>query len=116
MNYYKNFILHTKGDTFSSGMVIEGLGQNLDSAKFTCRDSLKDNSEVLFQKTLNNGISLVEYDSENDIRKYMIRIAPEDTSNLQVGTYEYDLEVGVNSDIFTIMKGKFVIEQDCSRS
>lgn len=115
MNYYRNNIRHIKGDTYSSALVIEGLEQNLDTAFFTCRDSLNDTSEVLFQKSLNNGISLVEYDQENDIRKYAIRIAPEDTANLQSGTYEYDLELGINYDIFTIMKGKFIIIQDSTK-
>jgi hypothetical protein len=115
MNYYKNDIRHIKGDTFSCGFTIENLGQNIETAKFTCRDSLNDNSNVLFQKTLNNGITLVETDVQNDIKKYAVRVAPEDTKNLQAGTYYYDLEIGVNGDIFTIMKGRFVIEQDCSR-
>ena len=115
MNYYKNDIRHVKGDTFSSALVIEDLEQDLDTAYFTCRDSLNDNSEVLFVKSLDDGITKVEYDAENDIRKYAIRVAPEDTANLQSGTYYYDLELGVNSDIFTIMKGRFIVEQDSSR-
>ena len=115
MNYYKNDIKHVKGDTFSCAMTIENLGQEIDTAYFTCRDSLNDNSEALFVKSLNNGISQVEYDDENDIRKYAIRIDPNDTKDLQSGTFYYDLEIGVNSDIFTIMKGKFIIEQDSSR-
>lgn len=115
MNYYKNDIRHVKGDTYSSAMVIENLGQDLETAYFTCRENLNDDSEKLFVKSLNNGITQVEYDDENDIRKYAVRIAPSDTKNLQSGTYYYDLEIGINGDIFTIMKGKFIIEQDSSR-
>lgn len=115
MNYYKNDIRHIKGDTYSSNLIVEGLGQNLGTAKFTCRDSLNDTSEVLFQKTLNNGISRYKIDTTKDIRYYSIRIPPTDTQNLQAGTYYYDLEVGVNGDKFTIMKGRFIVEQDSSR-
>ena len=115
MNYYRNDIRNVKGDTFSCGFTVEELGQDLDTAFFTCRESLNDNSELLFVKSLNNGISIVEYDEENDIRKYAVRVSPDDTKDLQSGTYYYDLEVGVNGDIFTIMKGLFVIEQDSSR-
>lgn len=115
MNYYRNDIRHVKGDTFQSALTVENLNQNIESAYFTCRDSLNDNSQILFEKSLNNGISLVEYDEENDIRKYAVRINPDDTKDLQSGTYFYDLQISVNSDIFTIMKGKFIIEQDCSR-
>ena len=112
MNYYKNDIRHVKGDTYSSALVIEGLGQALDNAYMTCRDSLNDNSNILFEKSLNNGITQVEYDSVHDIRKYAIRVAPEDTKNIQAGTYFYDVQVTINNDVFTIMKGLFIVEQE----
>ena len=115
MNYYKNDIRHVKGDTFSCALVVEDLGQDLDEISFTCREDLNDDSEVLFSSTLGNGISLVEYDEENDIRKYAIRVDPNKTKNLQSGTYYYDEEIKINGDIFTIMKGRFIIEQDSSR-
>lgn len=115
MNYYRNDIRNVKGDTYSSALVIEGLGQSVNSIYFTCRETLNDNAEILFQSGLNDGISLVEYDEENDIRKYAVRISPIKTRNLQSGTYYYDLEVSVNSDVFTVMKGKFILEQDSTR-
>ena len=115
MNYYRNDIRHCKGDTFSCALVVEDLGQELDEIYFTCRENLNDNSEILFQCSLNDGISEVEYDEENDIRKYAIRVAPEKTKDLQAGTYYYDEEIKINEDIFTIMKGRFIIEQDSSR-
>lgn len=115
MNYYTNDIRNVKGDTFSCAMSIDGLGQDLESVYFTCRDGLNDDSEVLFEAELDDGISLVEYDQEKDIRKYAIRVAPAQTKNIQTGTYYYDLQVGINSDIFTIMRGKFIVEQECSR-
>ena len=116
MNYYKNNIKHVKGDTYSSALIVEGLGQALDSVYFTCRDSLKNDSTILFEKSLaDGGITQVEYDEENDIRKYAVRIDPYDTRNLQAGTYFYDLQITVNTDVFTIMKGSFILEQDASR-
>lgn len=115
MNYYSNNIRHVKGDTYSSALEIDDLGQDLDGAYFTCRDSLNDDSNVLFQKSLGDGITLVEYDEHKDIRKYAIRVAPADTKDIQAGSYFYDLQVDINNDVFTIMKGKFIIEQDCSR-
>ena len=115
MNYYRNHIRHVKGDTFSCGLIVENLGQDLDALSFTCRDSLNDNSTVLFKSKLGDGVSLVEYDAGTDVRKYAIRVAPEKTKDLQSGTYYYDEEARVNGDVFTIMKGKFIIEQDSCR-
>lgn len=115
MNYYTNNIRHVKGDTFSCGLVVEGLGQDLDGAYFTCRENLNDNSDILFQCSLGDGISRVEYDDEKDIRKYAIRVTPSKTENIQAGTYYYDEEIRVNGDVFTIMRGKFIIKQDNSK-
>lgn len=116
MNYYKNNIRHVKGDTLAMALIVEGLGQEFESIYFTCRNNLNDDGVILFAKSLYNGISLIEYDEEHDIRKYMIRIDPYDTKDLQAGTYFYDEQVAVNGDVFTIMKGKFIIEQDVTRT
>lgn len=117
MNYYYNDIRHPKGDTKSIGLVLEDLEgqvQELDTALFTCRDNLNENdSVVLFQKKLWHGIEITEQDT--DKIAYSVRIAPSDTKNLESGTYFYDLEIGINGDIFTVMKGRFILEQDCSR-
>lgn len=115
MNYYKNNIRHVRGDTFSHPIYVEGLQQDLESIYFTCRDSLNDNSEILFEKSLNNGITFMYYDVETDTRTYVVRIAPSDTKDLQAGTYYYDEQIAVNGDVITIMKGKFIIEQDATR-
>lgn len=115
MNYYANNIRHVRGDTFSCSLVIEDLGQDLDAADFTCRENINDDAAILFKCSLGDGITLVDYDEHKDIRKYAIRVDPNKTKNLQAGTYYYDEEIRVNDDVFTIMKGKFIIEQDSSR-
>lgn len=115
MNYYKNDIRHIRGDTLSHQIFVENLHQDLESIYFTCRDSLNDNSEILFEKSLNDGITYMYYDEETDTRTYVVRLAPSDTNDLQSGTYYYDEQIEVNGDVFTIMKGKFIIEQDATR-
>ena len=115
MNYYKNDIKHVKGDTYNCAMVIEEFDQALDSVYFTCRAGQNDDSDILFEAGLNDGISIVEEDLETNTRKYAIRVAPAKTKNIQVGTYYYDLQVGINNDIFTIMKGRFILEQEATR-
>lgn len=116
MNYYKNDIRHVRGDTFSHNIYVGGLGeQDVESIYFTCRDSLNDDSEILVEKSLNDGITYMYYDEETDTRTYVVRISPSDTKDIQAGTYYYDEQVAVNGDVFTIMKGKFILEQDATR-
>jgi hypothetical protein len=98
------YVTMTRGDTVSFNMEIEGLDQDLDTAYLTCR---KNHTEApVFQKSLGDGIT------KQDTGLYVVRIAPEDTEGLQVGKYYYDLELGVNGDKFTILKGILEIEQD----
>ena len=108
MNVCKNINLcMVRGDTLAFSFEVEGI-DTLDTAYFSCKANADDENYV-FQKSLTDGISLVE------TGKYRVRVAPEDTSNIEVGSYYYDLEIGANSDIFTILKGVLKVEQDVTR-
>ena len=105
MRNYPNYQIDmVRGDSLSFGLEFEGLGQNLESADFTVK---KDDSDatVLIHKDLSDGISKTED------YKYIVRLAPEDTADLDAGYYHFDMQIGVNSDIFTIMLGILVLEQ-----
>lgn len=99
----------TRGDTLAFAVEIEGLeGQDLDTVKFSCKTDPDDQAYV-FQKTLEDGISKVE------AGKYRVRVAPEDTEDAELGKYYYDLQIGLNSDIYTIMKGKLELTWEATR-
>lgn len=96
-----------RGDTLAFGMEIEGLGTNLDSCYFTCKKSFQ--GDVVFQKSLSDGVSKVSDGV------YRIRVAPEDTFNVEAGNYYYDFQIGVNSDVFTLLRGILMIQNDVTR-
>ncbi len=110
MNYFKKNIKNVRGDTYSLGLKVEEINQPLDTIFFTCRDSLSDDSNVIFQKSLGDGITQTEHTGHT--YSYAVRVAPDDTRSVQAGIYYYDLQIAINEDIFTVMKGKFIIEQD----
>ena len=98
-----------RGDTKSFAFEVEGMDeQEFDSIKFTCKKNYTDTTPV-FQKTLGDGISEVKDG------RYVVRIAPEDTENVALGDYLYDLEMRVNGDVFTILRGKLRIVYDITR-
>lgn len=99
----------TRGDTLSFGLKIKDLGQPLSSAYFTAKNNYDDENNV-FQKSLGHGILLDHIDGEDYY--YKVRIAPEDTQNLEPKKYYYDLEISANLDTFTILKGILDIEFD----
>jgi hypothetical protein len=105
MRNYPNYQIDmVRGDTLSFGLEFEGLGQDLESADFTVKKDDND-STVLIHKDLTNGIS------KADDYKYIVRLAPEDTQELDAGYYHFDLQISVNFDVFTIMLGILVLEQ-----
>lgn len=94
-----------RGDTLSFGLDFENLDQDLTSAFFSVKVNATDDDYV-FQKSLNDGIEKV-----ND-NEYIVRVAPEDTAELEAGNYHFDLQIEANGDVFTIMIGILVLEQD----
>ena len=94
-----------RGDTLAFGLEFTGLDQDLDSAYFTAKASYDDENPV-FQKSLGDGIEKAEDG------KYRVRLAPEDTENVNSGKYYYDLQIGVNSDVYTILYGVINIYPD----
>lgn len=99
----------TKGDTFSFGLEIVDLGQSVESAYFTVKNNYDDETYI-FQKSLDNGIELDHIEGDNYF--YKVRIAPNDTKNLEPKKYYYDFEINLNNDTFTILKGILDIEFD----
>lgn len=107
-NMDESNITMVKGDTLSFGFKIDGLGQSLSSAYFSCK-SVPSGGYYTFRKTLGDGIT------NNGDGTYTVRVAPEDTENVQAGDYYYDLQIGVNGDKFTILLGLLTILQDVTR-
>lgn len=104
------YIRMTRGDTLSFGVQVYDetgapFGQDLERAYFSCKSNRSD-TRFLFQKSLSDGVSKVGRGA------YVVRVAPSDTERAKPGKYFYDLEIGCNGDVFTIMRGVLEIMQD----
>lgn len=100
-----------RGDTLSFAIEYsfdDETTQDLETCYFSCKRNA-DDEEYVFQKSLSDGISKVS-DGQ-----YRVRVAPEDTEELEAGNYLYDLEIGLNGDKFTLLKGILRIETDVTR-
>ncbi len=96
-------ITMVRGDTLSFGFEYDGTEQDLDAASFFIKVS---DTRVPVQRTLGDGIE------KYDTGKYIIRVAPDDTRRIIPGTYKYDFQVELNGDVFTLLQGSFIIEDD----
>lgn len=90
-----------QGDTLAFSMLFDGLSQDLASADFSVKKSYSDNTYVI-HKTIGNGITKVE------TGKYSVRVSPSDTS-IDAGSYFYNLDVMIASDVFTLLRGMLTI-------
>ena len=95
-----------RGDTFSFDVALPDIDSaSIASIYFTVKKNATDKS-FIFQKALGDGITLTENTT------YRVRIAPEDTSGITAGRYAYDLQIGIGSDIYTVIMGTLKIVQD----
>ena len=79
-------------------------------------DTLSFAFEVEFDEApqkLEKGINFSKQDGTK--LYYIVRIAPEDTKNLETGMYYYDLQIELNGDVFTILNGALKIGSDVTR-
>lgn len=98
----------TRGDTICFNIKGRGINQNLSNAYFSVKAN-KEDTAYTFQKALNDGITEVEKGF------YQVRIAPDETHNLELGTYFYDVQLQFGEDIITPMKGRFELAYDITR-
>ena len=113
-NAIRRDITMIQNDTLSFAFQVQGLkGQTPDNIVFTCKETIETN-EVLFSVDLSNNISLRDYDEDQDIYTYVVRIPPALTEKIALGRYFYDLQLTVNYDIFTLLKGRLTIEYQIS--
>lgn len=114
-NAIRKEINMVKGDTLAFNFQLQGLGgAEPTNITFTCREKPESES-FYFQRTLASGITQIDYDQESDTATYCVRVRPDETAELTAGRYYYDLELNVNGDVLTLMKGRLTLDWDVSR-
>lgn len=114
-NAVRKDITMIKGDTLAFNFQLQGLaGAELVSATMTCREK-PESADYYFKRELNNGITLINFDSTTDTATYSVRVRPDQTRDLFVGRYYYDLEIQVDNDVLTLMKGRLTLDYDVTR-
>ena len=114
-NAIRKEITMIKGDTLAFNFQVQGLGGATPaSIYFTCREK-PESQNYYFQRSLGNGITRVDYDAETDTATYSVRVRPDNTDDLTAGRYYYDLQMTVENDVLTLMKGRLNIEWDVTR-
>lgn len=109
-NAIRRDITMIQNDTMSFAFQVQGLqGQRPSNIVFTCKETPEIN-EALFSVSFEDHIILRSYDEDNDVLTYIVRIPPELTEEVELGRYYYDLQLTVNYDIYTLLKGRLTLE------
>lgn len=112
------------GDTYTRDFIITGYSSDIDEIFFTVKRNVDDKKYVL-QKTLNNGITLVDvtYDTDGTTilsRTYNLLINAEDTETFKPETeYVFDIEIVTDEtpDLKkTIMTGTIELTNSATRN
>lgn len=99
-------IEYTKGDTYALKIIFKNIEEDLTAAFFTVKENI-DDEPPLIEKTIDNGISKIEPNSQI---AYKLQLQAEDSRNLQPDfLYLYDLKVAVGNVIKTVISGNFVV-------
>ena len=109
------------GDTYERNFIVKKYTDDIDSVFFSVKKSNGDKKTVL-QKTLGNGITLVDdvvVDNERR-RTYQLMINAEDTEDMTPEQeYEFDVEIVTNKDDTdlkqTIITGNFILTNATTR-
>ena len=101
-----------RGDTLNIQIEIESdtvldLTSNDVNITFSCKQSATA-APYIFQKDKTAVTTLGD-------NTFMLRIAPEDTNDIIPGYYNYDIELQVGDDIYTLALGRLHIEADITR-
>lgn len=98
-----------RGDSLAFDFEVEGLTVDLKSAYFSCKSSYSESAYV-FHKSIGDGVT------KTGTGKYHVRVAPDDTKDINPGKYYYDLQLGAGGDIYTVLSGTLEIMADVTRS
>lgn len=108
-----------RGDTYQRDFTISGWSFPISKVFFTVKEDIEKKNFVL-QKTLDNGISLV--DEENGVKTFNLTICCIDTEHMKIDTdYVFDIEIhseGLNGEILkkTILTGTLRLKGSATKS
>lgn len=94
-------IILTRGDTASMGIKIG----YIDGKPYHIQDT--DIITLTVRKTTNSPIAIQKVATDKQFVLY-----PDDTKNLTPGLYVYDVQLDINSNIYTIISGYFELTSE----
>ena len=97
-------IAMVRGDSLNFNFQLQGTEGSFPTAvTLTCAEHY--DQDPIFTADLESGISLIDYDQEGDIATYGVSLRPDQTAYQAVGRYYYDLQMVMDDNVITLMRG-----------
>lgn len=104
-----------RGDTLAFCFQLSGLGSSSAyedlAVTFAVAEHYDDAVNVV-ESTLEDGITLENYDVATDTATYTVVVAPNKTKYLDLARYYYDLQIKDEANVITLMRGYFTLVYD----
>lgn len=102
-------ILVYRGETYQRNITISNFTRTITNLYFTVKKTDSDET-VALQKTIGNGLTLMDYNEETNTYTYLLELCTDDTENLKTGDYGYDITITAEDYKKPIVMGRFRIE------
>lgn len=98
-----------RGETYQRNITISNFTLPITNLYFTVKKTDSDKN-VALQKTVGNGLTLMDYDEDTNTYTYLLELDTDDTENLKIGDYGYDITITAEDYKKPIVMGTFSIE------
>lgn len=103
-----------RGDTYERDFKISNLKRDITKVYFTVKEA-EENKNFCLQKTLDNGIALIDEDETS--KTFNLTIEATDTDCMKANTsYFFDIEIHCGSIKKTIITGTMILKPSCTRT
>lgn len=103
-----------RGDTLAFNFQLTGLEEQEEYEALEVTLAVADHYDdtPLIELIIDDGIELVDYDSNSDTATFAVTIAPNKTKPLDLARYYYDLQIKDTSNVITLMRGRLTLLYD----
>jgi hypothetical protein len=114
INAIDNNIDMVRGDTLAFSFQLAGLKSRSAYEDLIVTFAVAEHydDESLVEITSGNGIELEDYDTANDTATFSVSVAPNNTKNLDLNRYYYDLQIKDDNNVITLMRGRLTLLWD----
>lgn len=112
-SFYRDIEM-VRGDSLCFNFQLQGLGtqEKYEGLSVELKVAETYDDSPIIECSIDDGISILNYDSEKDVATFGVYVEPNKTKILEIERYYYDLEVSNTDNVITVLRGRFNVLYD----